>query len=51
MMYTHVLNRGGMGVKSPMDDLWRRYEGAYTETIYPPSFIAELSLIFYQYRY
>ena len=27
MIYTLVLNRGGKGVKSPMDDLSRRSEG------------------------
>ena len=26
MIYTHVLNRGRKGVKSPVDDLWRRNE-------------------------
>lgn len=24
MIYTHVLNRGGRGVRSPADALWRR---------------------------
>jgi len=27
MIYTHVLNRGGKGVKSPVDDLWREERG------------------------
>ena len=27
MIYTHVLNRGGKGVKSPVDDLQRRTAG------------------------
>jgi len=27
MAYAHVLNRGGKGVKNPVDDLWRRYDG------------------------
>jgi len=34
MIYTHVLNRGGKGVKSPMDELQRKYKGCYKETIY-----------------
>jgi len=26
MIYTHVLNRGGMGVRSPLDSIWTRAE-------------------------
>ena len=34
MIYTHVLNRGGKGVRSPMGPLWRGMaQGAYAETI------------------
>lgn len=36
MIYTHVLNRGGKGVKSPVDDLQRREEGVlYRKDISP----------------
>jgi len=36
MIYTHVLNRGGRGVRSPADSLVRRGEERYTETEYHP---------------
>jgi len=36
MIYTQVLNRGGKGVKSPVDDLQRRNAGVlYRNYIYP----------------
>jgi len=36
MIYIHVLNQGGKGVKSPMDDLKRRSGGVlYRNHIYP----------------
>ena len=46
MIYTHVLDRGGMGVKSPWPICRGETELSYTETIYPPIFIAEYGLIF-----
>lgn len=48
MIYTHVLNRGGKGVKSPVDDLQRRTKVCYTETIYSPGTRAENSLLTYE---
>jgi integron integrase len=36
MIYTHVLNRGGRGVRSPADSLARRVEERYRETEYHP---------------
>ncbi len=32
MIYTHVLNRGGRGVRSPADGLARRADARYAET-------------------
>ena len=34
MIYTHVLNRGGQGVRSPIDGLWPGFfRGSYTDCI------------------
>lgn len=33
MIYTHVLNRGGKGVRSPADTLREESNRCYTETI------------------
>jgi hypothetical protein len=41
MIYTHVLNRGGKGVKSPVDDLYRRIPGVlYRNHISPAPSLA-----------
>jgi integron integrase len=37
MIYTHVLNRGGIGVRSPADALWRSTPTARTDTRQLPS--------------
>jgi hypothetical protein len=29
MVYTPVLNRGGKGVESPVDNLWRKNSGVF----------------------
>ena len=34
MIYTHVLNRGGKGVRSPADRLAKGFEGHKAETAY-----------------
>ena len=34
MIYTHVLNRGGRGVRSPADGLSGRPDEQYSETAY-----------------
>jgi hypothetical protein len=31
MIYTHVLNRGPAGVRSPFDGLWNETRGSYTD--------------------
>jgi integron integrase len=31
MIYTHVLNRGGLGVRSPADTLWKAIPGAFPD--------------------
>jgi len=49
MIYSHVLNKGGKGVKSPVDDLSRRSEVFYTETIYPLASIRKHGIIVYKY--
>ncbi len=46
MIYTHVLNRGGKGVKSPWTICRGETQVSYKETKYPPIFIAEYGLIF-----
>ena len=37
MIYTHVLNKGGKGVRSPLDGLWRilNWIGTYTYLSFP----------------
>ena len=32
MIYTHVLNRGGLGVRSPADTLWRAIPTAFEDS-------------------
>ena len=50
MIYTHVLNRGGKGVKSPWTICRGETEVSYKETKYPHIFIAEYGLIFWKCR-
>ena len=50
MIYTHVLNRGGKGVKSPWTICRGETEVSYKETKYHPIFIAEYGLIFWKCR-
>jgi integron integrase len=46
MIYTHVLNRGGLGVRSPADVLWRAIPAAFPDSrrllSQPKSFRAEI---------
>jgi len=37
MIYTHVLNRGGLGVRSPADVLWRAIPTAIPDSRRLPS--------------
>ena len=37
MIYTHVLNRGGLGVRSPADTLWRAIPAAFEDSRQLPS--------------
>jgi hypothetical protein len=32
MIYTHVLNRGDLGVRSPADTLWRAIPSAFADS-------------------
>jgi hypothetical protein len=34
MIYTHILNRGGKGIRSPADGLAKGFGGDYAETAY-----------------
>jgi integron integrase len=46
MIYTHVLNRGGLGVRSPADTLWRAIPTAFADSrqlLSPPSMTLPLS--------
>jgi hypothetical protein len=36
LIYTHVLNRGGKGVRSPADGLAKGIEGDYRNSLYTP---------------
>jgi len=50
MIYTHVLNRGGEGVKSPVDDLWTGERRCFIQKPYiSPTPIAEHELILCKY--
>jgi hypothetical protein len=42
MIYTHVLNRGGKGVKSPLDELSMKNQGCYMATIRAKGVIEKL---------
>lgn len=37
MIYTHVLNRGGLGVRSPIDTLWRAISTGFEDSRQLPS--------------
>ena len=39
MIYLHVMHRGALGVKSPMDRLWRGYARAARVSTEPPSLL------------
>ena len=45
MIYTHILNWGGKGVKSPADDLSGGIVVSNTETTYPPSSLTKNDII------
>ncbi len=50
MIYTHVLNRGGKGVRSPVDDLYTGERRCFAQKPYiPPAAVAEHRLILCKY--